>query len=244
MSEWLLVQPARAAPRFTLVCFPYAGGSATIFHEWGRDLPEGVEVQAVRLPGRGTRIREPAMTDMRALVDALAAVVEPEGAYGLFGHSLGARIAFELARELARRGAPPPAHLWLSGSRAPQLPARRPPIHDLPDPALIAELRNYEGGLVDNPELLELYLPILRADFALHDTYTHAHAPPLVTPISVFGGVDDPFITREELEAWREHTRASFDVEMFAGAHLFLHGARQPLLARIGRDLTRALAGS
>src|SRR5262245_23912241 len=131
MSEWFIVQPSRAAPKLTLYCLPYAGGDATIYHGWGAQLPDEVELRAVRLPGRGRRRSEPLITEMSVLVDALLGVIEKEQRYGFFGHSLGGRIAFELTRALARRALPLPAKLWISGSRAPQLPRRRPPIHDL-----------------------------------------------------------------------------------------------------------------
>jgi medium-chain acyl-[acyl-carrier-protein] hydrolase len=244
---WLLVQPARVAPRFKLFCFPYAGGGTTLFHGWGAALPAAVEVQALRLPGRGLRLREPAITQMSALVDALVDALEPElgGMYGLFGHSMGGRVAFEVTRELERRRLPQPAQLWISGSRAPQLPPRRAPIHELAEPEFIAELRRYGGApaeVLANQELMEICIPILRADFALHDTYTHRPGPPLAVPFSVFGGVDDPYVQAGDLEAWSEHTAAGFAVQMFPGGHFFVHGAKALVLDRLGRDLSTWLA--
>jgi surfactin synthase thioesterase subunit len=245
--DWILVQRSRATPKFRLLCFPYAGGGATIFHGWGDRLPAEVEVLAVRLPGRETRLREPLLTHMPVLIDALLAVLEPElqGTYGLFGHSLGGRIAFELARALSHKGIHPPAHLWISGSRAPQLPPRRNPIHELPEAEFIAELRRYEATPAEvfaDPELLEIYLPILRADFALHDTHEHRPGPPLRVPISAFGGVDDPYVLPADLDAWSEHTSARFDVQAFPGGHFFLRGSRTLLLDRLSRDLNAWLA--
>lgn len=239
---WLLVQPARATPRFKLFCLPYAGGGTTVFHGWGAALPAAVEVQAVRLPGRGPRLREPAMTEMSVLVGALADVLELEldGMYGLFGHSMGGRVAFEVTRELDRRRLPLPAQLWISGSRAPHLPPRRAPIHELPEPEFIAELRRYGGApaeVLANQELMEIFIPILRADFALHDTYIHRPGPPLSVPLSIFGGVDDPYVPAGDLEGWAEHTTAGFDIQMFPGGHFFVHGARTLVLDRLGRDL-------
>src|SRR5262245_37517487 len=117
LAEWFLVQPARAESRFRLFCFPYAGGGATVFHGWATQLPGAVEVHAARLPGRGTRLREPSATSMSELVGPLIEALEPmlgDGAYGFFGHSMGGRIAFELAREVVRRGLRLPAHLWVS----------------------------------------------------------------------------------------------------------------------------------
>jgi len=240
--EWLLVQPARAMPRFKLFCLPYAGGGTTIFHGWGAALPAAVEVQAVRLPGRGPRLREPALTQMSALVTAMVDVLEPElsGMYGFFGHSMGGRVAFEVTRELDRRRLPQPAQLWISGSRAPQLRPRRAPIHELPESEFIAELQRYGGApseVLANHELMQIFVPILRSDFALHDTHTHRPGPPLSVPLSVFGGTEDPYVPASDLEAWSEHTTAAFDLQMFPGAHFFVHGAKDLLLDRLGRDL-------
>lgn len=248
-AEWFLVQPARATPRFKLFCFPYAGGGATIFHGWSDHLPASVEVRAVRLPGRGTRRREPTIREMDVLVAALTELVaaDSEAPYGCFGHSMGARIAFEVTRALVRRGHRPPERLWVSGGRAPQLPRCRPRIDALPEPEFLAELRRYDGvpaAVLANPELLAIHLPIVRSDLALHDTYVHQPGPPLPLPVAAFGGIDDPYVHLSDLEAWSEHTRAAFDVELFAGGHFFLHDSRQPLLERISRDISAISGGA
>ena len=241
--EWCVVQPAREAARFRLICFPYAGGGPTAFHGWADALPGAIELCALRLPGRGIRLREPAVASMPELVAVLADVIAPElsaATYGFFGHSLGARVAFELTRELERRRLPLPAKLWLSASRAPQLPPRRAPIHELPDAEFLAELRRYEGAPAEvfaNHELMAIYAPIVRADLALHDTYTHQPGPPLAVPMSALGGVDDPYVLSSDLEAWSEHTISGFDVQSFPGGHFFVNASRALLLDRLSRDL-------
>jgi pimeloyl-ACP methyl ester carboxylesterase len=148
-------------------------------HGWSRHLPADVELVAVQPPGRADRISERAYTDIASLVADLCAAIEQliDRPYLLMGHSLGSRVAFELARELRRRGHPPPAHFIASGSAAPQLPARGKRIHDLPREELLVELRDLDAtpeAVLENQELVELYLPMLRADFRLSETYTPA----------------------------------------------------------------------
>lgn len=240
--EWTITQPVIGPTTFTLFCFPYAGAGATVFHGWSRELPEGVAVQAVRLSGREGRMRERPYTDMTALVATLVRILGPElrGPYGFFGHSMGARISLELTRALVAAGYPAPAHLWASGARAPQLP-RRPPVHELPDDELLAELRRLHelpDEIFENPELREIFLPILRADFELHDSHVHVDAPPLPVPISAYGGTDDPLVPVEDLPAWAVHTRAAFQVHTFPGRHLFLRTARAALLECLSDELS------
>ena len=248
--EWTLVQSAIESPAFTLFCFPYAGAGAATFHGWRAELPASVEICAIRLPGREGRLREPPYTDMNALVPTLLDVLGPRlgGPYGFFGHSLGARIAFELTRAVLTAGLRPPAQLFLSGSRAPHLP-RRPPVHELPDHELVAELRRVHelpDEIFADDELRALFLPILRADFALHDSHVVRDAPPLPLPVpmSVYGGTGDPIVPIADLEAWSVHTSEVFRARTFPGRHLFLRTARRALLESLSQDLAPWLTPS
>jgi medium-chain acyl-[acyl-carrier-protein] hydrolase len=149
-------------------------------------------------------------------------------------------VAFELTRRLRRDYDRLPLHLVVSGHSAPQIPDRRPPIHALPDEAFIAELRKLNGTpdeILQNQELLGLLIPILRADFQLSETYEYQPEAPLAAPMAAFGGLGDPFINREELEAWAEHTTAGFRVRMFPGDHFYLNTNRGLLLQALAREL-------
>src|SRR5262249_15318582 len=129
--------------------------------------------------------------------------------------------------------------------RAPHLPLRRPPIHELPQPELVAALRGYgavPAEVFDHEDLVELYARILRADFALHDTYVHRPGPPLAAPLSVFGGREDPYVPLEDLEPWAQHTAADLRLEMFPGGHFFLKDSRAQLLDQLARELVECLA--
>ena len=231
-----------------MFCFPYAGGNAMVFRDWAEKLPPGVEVSAVQLPGRGNRMQEPPVTRLPELVEAMAPALLPrlDKPFVFFGHSMGAILGFELARWLRREGEPGPLKLFVSGRSAPQLNRTHPPIHDLPQPELVAELKRLNGTpdeVLEHPELMELMLPLLRADFSLCDTYEYAEAAPLDCPITVFGGLEDAGIPRGNLEAWREQTAASFTLRMLPGDHFFLHSKNALLLRLLAAELQQLAEG-
>jgi medium-chain acyl-[acyl-carrier-protein] hydrolase len=227
-------KPGREA-RLRLFCFPYAGAGAFIFRTWPDDLPGDVEVCPVQLPGRGTRLMEPPFTQLLPLVEALAHALAPflDKPFAFFGHSLGALVSFELARCIRREWGVHPARLLVSASRAPQIPHRGQPIHTLPEKEFLAELGRLNGTpseLLEHKELMEIMLPLLRADFAVYETYMYAPEPPLNCPISVFGGIQDHRVKNSDLEAWRAQTTGSFSLRMFPGDHFVL---KQPLFLRL-----------
>ena len=199
-----------AATRVRLFCLPYAGGGASMFRDWPAALPRALDLRPVRLPGREDRLREPPHTSLPALVDEVAGAIGPllDWRFALFGHSMGALVAFELAREVRRRGAAP-QWLFVAGCRAPHRLAPSG-LSGLPDARFVSALNLKYGGIPDAflnaPELLEFFLPVVRADLSLVDSYCYQPEPPLDCPISGFGGIDDPNVGRDELRAWREHT--------------------------------------
>jgi len=141
---------------------------------------------------------------------------------------------------LRREHGPGPVHLFVSGRRAPQVPDPDPPTYNLPEPEFLEELRRLNGtpkAVFEHPELMQLMIPILRADFELVQTYMYLPEPPLDCPISAFGGLQDEDVTREHLEAWRDQTTASFSLQMFPGDHFFLHTAQAFLLQTIACKL-------
>lgn len=190
-------------------------------------------------------MREPLLTDLPALVEALAQGLRPwlNMPYACFGHSMGALIAFELARYLRRLGAPLPVHLLVSARRAPQILNPDTPLHQLPEPAFVDQLRlRYNGipqAILTEPELMQLFLPILRADFTVIETYRYIHQAPLDCPITVFGGLQDGRIGRVDLEAWQAMTRNACQVHMLPGEHFFLQSAQAQLLRLVAQQLAR-----
>jgi surfactin synthase thioesterase subunit len=202
-----------------------------------------IELCPVQLPGREDRFSEPSFTRLEALVAELAQALAPymETPFAFYGHSLGALVSFELTRTLRRQQRPLPIHLFVSGCVAPQLPATEPPIHQLPDEDFIQALRGLNGtpdAILQNAELMRVLLPLLRADFALYETYTYLPEEPLGLPISAYGGLEDSRAPRESVEAWRAQTAGKFVVRMYPGDHFFLHTKRNILLRGLRQDLT------
>ncbi|QKG19894.1 thioesterase II family protein [Actinomadura verrucosospora] len=240
--------PGRAG-RVTLLCLPYAGGGTSAFHGWGDVLPDDVRVVAARLPGRESRLTEPPLRDVRAVVAALAAEAGrlAAGPYAVFGHSMGALIGYELVRALRAAGRPEPECLVVSGHSAPQCSGTVRRLHRLPDDELVAALRDYGGtpeALLSSPELMDLFLPTLRADFAVAETYAHTPGPPLSCPMAVFGGERDAEVAPPALRAWAELTAGGCDLRVFPGGHFFVFENRDRVLAELAAILRRGRSAS
>jgi medium-chain acyl-[acyl-carrier-protein] hydrolase len=206
------------------------------FRSWPARLP-AVEIWVANLPGRGSRFSEEPLTSMSALVGILAGQLPLNDGrpFAFFGHSMGARIAFELARALRRQSQALPAHLLLSACPAPQLPPRSP-VHSLPDDAFLVELKRRNGipaEVLAEPELLALLLPMIRADLMLYETAVYNAEPPLDCPISTFGGRKDPLVNSAALSAWSAQTTGPFQQRLLPGDHFFLRTAENQLLQAI-----------
>ena len=247
-SPWLALRRPNLRARVRLFCFPYAGGSEAAFRKWQQNLPEAVEVLPIQLPGRGTRIKEPAFTRLAPLVQALSQSLRPELdlPFAFFGHSMGGLIAFELARQLRREGGPLPAHLFISAKCRPEQ-VDDTYTSEIPDEELIQLLRRYEGTpreVLENAELMQLLLPVVRADMELCNSYICDPEPPLPSPITAFGGLHDEKSGRECLEGWQNYTTARFTLRMFPGGHFFLQTWERSILEAIFKELAPHAAPS
>jgi surfactin synthase thioesterase subunit len=228
----------------TIFCLPYAGGSAQrVYAGWQARLEAAGQVVPVELPGRGTRIAEPLLPSVDALVqDALGAVLPRLGGrgYAMFGHSLGALIVFELARRLEHLHGQPPSRLFVSGHPAPHLPPNSGDALDLPLPQFRERLAGLAGTpeeILASDELLELFAPLIQADLHAAGTYRFRPGPALSCPVTVYGGADDPEAPPETLPGWARHTSARCEVRVLPGDHFFLHNERDVLLPQIAADL-------
>lgn len=238
MSQWLVCGSRRPDAPSRVYCFPHGGGPATEFVGWSA-LTERLEIHGVQLPGRGTRLREPGIGDLDTLVRRIVAEVVFEPPFGLYGHSFGGLLAFEVARGLRRAGKPLPRWLWVSAHPSPDLPRTEPPIHRLPDECLLRTVQQRHGGLPErvftDPELAGLVLPALRADHAAVETYRYRPGEPLPCDLSVHGGRGDT-VAETALRSWRAHATGRFVLRLYAGDHFFPHRRRQTIVRDLEGD--------
>lgn len=226
----------------TVLCIPHAGAGPSVFRPWALEAPEPVEILPLQLPGREARREEPIPTEVPELADALLEGLEPalHRPYALFGHSMGAILAFELARRIEKSRLPKPLHLFVAAYGAPHAYRSPSQVHLLPRRELIEELRRRQGtpeAVLANSELMGYYIPILRADLALCASYRHHHEGALATPISAFAGEDDRDPPPDAVAAWAGLTTGAFKFRLLPGNHSFPSTARPVLLEAIRSDL-------
>jgi medium-chain acyl-[acyl-carrier-protein] hydrolase len=249
-ASWIACRTPRAAPQLRLFCFHHAGGGALTFQSWPAGLPPSVEVCPVQLPGREDRMREPPFRSMPSLLDALAAVIaeRSDRPFAFFGHSMGGRVAFDLARTLRRRGAPGPVHLFLSAVSEPStLSSEAGQRYLLPDAAFEEYVLSFGGIPLElrqrRAQMARLF-ELLRADLELNESATFEPEPPLSCPLTIWGGRVDALVREHNLRAWRAHAGAEFAMELFDGGHFYLVEQRDAVLARITAALEPHVAAA
>lgn len=246
MTDWFLRRSPRPGASIRLFAFPYAGAGASVFSRWFEGVHRDIELLALQPPGRGARYGEPPVTSMAVVADRIAGAMQPylDRPYALFGHSIGALTAFEVARALRRRGMQAPLRLFASAKRAPHLQPLGPDVHRLPDEAFMQAIAAYEGmppEVLAEPELLAVVTPILRSDFKMSESYRHQSEPRLDCDFSLFGSVRDPFVPEPDLLAWRELTTASVACRMFAPGHFFIDTHPHEVISAVNETLCPAV---
>lgn len=244
-SPWVQRFAPRPACELRLICFHHAGVGAAVYRPWALQMPPQIEVCAVELPGRGSRLRETPLHSVASIVTRLLPELLPQldGPFVLFGHSMGAVLAFETAAALAAAGHATADHLFVSGRRPPHLPDPTSPLSLLPDAEFVAEVNRRYGGirpeLLQHPDLMELLLPALRADIGALDRHpVRADRPALACPITALGGDADAMTPASHLEAWRPLTEARFSAKLYRGDHFYLDARRDEVLADIAAVLS------
>lgn len=247
MSRWFAFRTERDDAPVRLFCLPHAGGGALLFRDWPAALA-GVDVWPVELPGRGTRFREPALLDAASVARPLADEMRPllDRPYALFGQSMGAVIAFELARTLRRDGAPAPALFVAASRNCPCVPDPRPKIHALPDDEFDVALRRFGGTpevVLQDRDMMELFRPTLRADFTVAETYRYVPDAPFDCDVCVYAGDGDDLVDDDGLAAWRREFTGRVTSRRFAGGHFFVQKSRDAVLRALADDLSTVARG-
>jgi pyochelin biosynthetic protein PchC len=229
--------------RVRLVCFPYAGGSASFYFPLSRALSPAVDVLALQYPGRQDRRAEPTIDDLGELTDQVLAAIEPwdDLPLAFFGHSMGATLAFEVARKLERKTGTVLVNLFASGRRAPSR-LRNEDVHLRDDAALVRDLRRLNGTdarILADEELLRTILSALRSDYKAIENYRFQPGPPLNCPITVLVGDRDPVTTIDEARSWQEHTAAECDLNVLPGGHFYLINKQEEVIDIVSRSLRR-----
>ena len=243
INPWIIIPEPRPQARLRLLCLPYGGVGSAIYFPWNKYLPKNIELCLIRLPGRETRLKETPFTRLLPLVEELAQALAPflDRPFAVFGHSMGALIGFEFMhyqQDLSSRTA---THLFVSGRRAAQLPDPNPPLHKLPDLDLVKEVQSRYNGIpkviLQDDELLQLFLPTLRADIELIETYCF-QGTRLDIPISAFSGRDDVMVSEIDVASWGELTLKKFRMRIFPGDHFYLQNHPDMVIQEIVTDLS------
>lgn len=230
---------------FNLFCLSYAGGSKYSYRAFEKNTPSGLCIQALEYPGRGARSNELPAGEINLLVEDLYQQIAGQinsTPYAIYGHSLGAILAFLLARRLVQSGNPLPLHLFLTGCEGPSAIKREVERHLLEKESFVEELRRLKGcpdEILENKELFDYFEPIIRADFKLADTYSHEDGPPLDISFTVITGSEED-MTDEDIFAWQRESRHEVDFIRMPGNHFFLFDHSSRILSLILHKLNTA----
>lgn len=244
---WVSCSKPSLQAKLRLFCFPYAGAGSSMFNSWSSHLMPEVELFLVHLPGRDRRIKEPLQLQLSPLVETLTEALYPwlDKPFAFFGHSMGALLSFEVARQIRRRYSVQPSQLFVSGRQPPHIADPNPPLHRLSEEEFLRTAQHYYGALPDvvlqDQEVLQLFMNIMRADLTMLETHEYQAEAPLDCPISAYGGVDDPSTSEMRLNAWRDQTTSTFRLQMFPGHHFFIQSSRSALLQSLKAELFQLL---
>ena len=247
-TQWIVCSQPRPAARGRLICFPYAGGGASAFKDWSGDVPEDIELCIVQLPGREERMHEPLIKDMKKLVEQICSALQDYSdlPFAFFGHSMGAVVCYEVARRLRAKGAAMPESMFVSARAAPHLEAASEALRFLDNDKFIDRLHGLYGAVPESirksTELQDVFLPILRADVEVLETYDYVAEEPLNCPLTAFGGSEDPAITAIMLEGWSKLTSAEFVQHEFSGAHFYIHEQRELVLTAMVETMRKVFS--
>lgn len=226
-QNWYLENKKKPKAKIRLFCFHHSGGGASAYFPWNTYFSSDIEMICIQLPGREDRYDEPLVNDLSYILHALSTGFRPyqNKPFIFFGHSLGAFLAFESLKAIHKLYSLYPCHVILSSTKAPHLPLRTERLSKLNDLELKEALRAYNGideTILENNDLLEIFLPIVRNDFSVYENYSYSESPPLPCDILALSGTQDPTVTQEEIMAWSSYTTGKFEHLAFPGGHFFI----------------------
>ncbi len=248
-SKWFLISRPKPHARYRLFCFPYAGGSASAFLPWEDLLPPQIELVAIQAPGRANRLDESPLTSVAELAAELAGAIPPmlDRPYLTYGHSMGSLVSFELLHLLKARNLPLPRRYFGAARQAPHIPRRIAPFYDYPLEEFIAELKRFGGtpdAVLENAELMEMLVPMLRTELRAAYTYHRDPVVKLECDVSVFGGSRDEIVLPEELPGWQEHFFQRMELRLFEGGHFFLEDDKEQVVSAICESMGLSRSGA
>lgn len=248
-KSWLISINETKNAIHTVVCCHYAGGGASVFRGWDKYFPKDVRIVAIQLPGREERFSEEPLLSIGKVIDGLfpeiSSLLNETASYSIFGHSIGALVGFELARKV--RSILLPKVLIISAAGAPQLNFKRELIGHLPDKDFVEKLKIYNGlpeSLIENNELLNMFIPMLRADLSILEGYKYKESQPLEFPILALGGSEDPIISAKDIGSWCVQTRQLFTMRIFNGDHFFIKNNQEQVLKYISQTIQENIKAS
>jgi medium-chain acyl-[acyl-carrier-protein] hydrolase len=242
-NTWITCPKPQNKAKLRLFCLPFAGGGASLYRPWTTALAPDIEVCPIQLPARENRYSEKPITDAYQLAETIATQIIPftDRPYAIFGHSMGALLAYEVARVLEIQKIRPPEVLFLSAHRAPHMPRKRDLLHSLPDAQFIQSLKQYGGfpeEILNNQEFIDFVLPTMRSDMTLCDLYAFKNEDSqLHTPIEIFAGAGDPEAGPDEMKAWADYSQSGSNLKVFEGGHFFLRSHAKEVLDHISRSI-------
>jgi len=243
LNKWFTNFGAKDQCSSRLICFPFSGGGANLFRPWASKI-EDCEIVALSLPGRENRFYDENISNLNTLLDEITPLVDQlmDKPCVFFGHSLGALIAFELAQRLRIENRNMPMRLVVSAFRSPERLSENTIMHSLADADFLVELKKYGGTapeLVNDKASMECLMPMLRADFKLHETYRYRLQPKLSCPITAFCGDRDNIVDINEMKGWKAHTSSFFSIENVSGNHFFVTSETKKMLELLNREMDR-----
>lgn len=234
-NNWITCPHPEPNAQVRLFCLPFAGGGASIYRPWGKLLGSEIEVCPIQLPGRENRFSETPIKQAQAMAQSLANQIQlySNKPFFIYGHSMGALLAFELARALQENGMDMPQGIFLAAHRAAHLPRKREALYALPDDQFIDRLKRFGGfpqEVLDSKELLAFLMPTLKADFTLCDTYQFQSGTVLQCPLHLLAGNDDIEASPDVVEPWSQHTADVAKLHVLSAGHFFLRTHQDELI--------------